>query len=57
MQRWCCFACGSSETLRYDDWAKRLASFVSLLLPKESQVGMPEGGRTFRRATLEFWVI
>ena len=46
MQRWCCFA-----------WAKRLASFVSLLLPKESQVGMPEGGRTFRRATLEFWVI
>ena len=56
-QRWRCPACGLSETLRYDDRAKRLASFVSWLLSKDAQAGMPGGGRTFRRATSEFWSI
>lgn len=56
-QRWRCPSCGSSGTLRYDDRAKRLASFVSWLLSGETQAGMPGRGRTFRRETSEFWAI
>lgn len=56
-QRWRCPACGASRTLRHDDRAKRLASFVSWLLSGAAQADMPGGGRAFRRDTAEFWGI
>lgn len=56
-QRWRCTACGASETVRYDDRASRLEAFLSWLMSKGSQAGMPGAGRTFRRRTAEFWKI
>ena len=54
-QRWRCLSCGASQTVRYDDTAARLEEFLSWLLSKETQAGMPGQGRTFRRRTAEFW--
>lgn len=56
-QRWRCAGCGGSRTIRYDTTAARLEEFLSWLLSKDTQVGMPGQGRTFRRRTSEFWAV
>jgi hypothetical protein len=56
-QRWRCRECGASAVHGNDTRARRLASFVEWLMSKGSQADMPGQGRTFRRATAEFWAI
>ena len=56
-QRWRCPKCGVSLTIRYDDTASRLDEFLGWLLSKETQLGMPGQGGTFRRRTSAFWHI
>ena len=56
-QRWRCPACGASETVRYDDEARRLAEFLEWLFSKRTQLEMPGAGRSFRRRTSGLWSV
>ena len=56
-QRWRCRSCGASSTHRNNTDSRDLSMFLSWLLSKDGQAGMPGGGRSFRRRTARFWSI
>ena len=56
-QRWFCHDCAMSFTIKLDNSAKQLQTFLKWLFSRQTQSEMTGQGRTFRRNTSQFWDI
>ena len=54
-QRWRCSLCNISQVSCINSTAKYLDEFVAWLLGQRRQVGVPGGGRSFRRRCEPLW--